>query len=371
MLQMSLVVAVLIISQKLTCAIHHWVPQATEYLRVETSTHSVKIRIPASSNHSCDILYVKKLSADPGYSNKCFQNNECRYVYSNQMTRECLSFDPYNIQNGAYVQIPNIETLVNGTYRTYFAQWGTWYDPVVSGETFNISNGRIEIKRDPHVTNIDGEDFFIFQTGNHTLVRLPRAATQDNSMLNVVAFVTNPNSKNMLFRRPCQNTWVTKLWVTGMWLKDIEFSTVPGEFNSPGTIRMKVGNNSANTPEDCADYLPDTMVEIISPEITPEKPKHLHHKSITKTVNLRVGQVLITVDWAQSLTKEGATNHLDFEVKHLGFAMLEIGGILGRDSHAFAFSKPKECSNNKVRSLLDFDEESSMPFASSIRATLK
>lgn len=347
-------------------------PPVADSLLAQVTSTTVQIQVPAGSNHSCDLVYVKKTGGTAGYTHSCYTANECRYSYVIGNSQACIPYMGEDVQTLQYVSIPNVEQLADGKYATYFARWGAWDAPSFAGREFEVESGVIEAKDDPHVTNMDGQKFDIYQTGNHTLVRMPRGSEGSDIMFDVVGLITRAPSKNASFAKRCWNTWITKIWMAGGWLEDtgpLEFFTGPGDFASPGTVMMRVGNNPVCTPESCARYVPHIMMQVITPRKALKRPARINQKVVTRKAKIRIGPVGILIRWAQTLSKDGPTNHLDIETQHLSYALVEVGGILGHDSHAFAATKPKECRTSKA-AFMDTGEMESWPSISTIHAVM-
>lgn len=348
--------------------------QSTVNLVMFVRAHRVWIKIPIDSNHSCDLLYVRKNGPGP-YNEACYEDNECRYVYTgNGLSYGCIPLSKRDIKVGLFVEIPNTESLKNGTYVALFARWGSWSTPVKVGNKFQITNSTVNLagaNGDPHVTNIDGQKFDILRTGTHTLVHMPRDASTNKTMLFITALVRRFLPNNTSVANRCWDTWITNIFVRGSWLENVpsmEFFTAPGPFNSPATIKMKVGNGSATSPDEARKSIPSYTMEVITPERTPVAPKRRHQKTITKTVLLHLGPVLVNITWAQTLAKMGYTNHLDIETKHLKYAMVDVGGILGKGDHSWASTKPEECMKRAKRAV---DLEDLSARQSTVRASME
>lgn len=324
--------------------------RSDENLTVSVDAGQIQITIPESSTHSCDLLYVHRESTQVGYTVSCYLRNECRYVYvGNGGVVGCVNSP--NPAPGVQLTIVNTGTLADGDYVACFSRWGSWGEPSLVGQTFQVKNGVVTgvIIGDPHVTNIKGEKFNVLQTGNHTLVHMPQGAATENTLFDVTALVTRAENQNL---NRCYESWIQKVWITGRWLEEIrmiEFYTVgDDEFNSPRTIRMRINNQPATSPENCSKQLAPFLFEVKRPKTHLVKPTRYHEEIVTRKAKVRVGLAVVEISWAYMLTKDGGNNHLNIATSHKKGEDIPIGGILGLDDHTWAASLPAECKKHKA-----------------------
>jgi len=149
---------------------------------------------------------------------------------------------------------------------------------------------------DPHMTNILGQRFDLVQPGDHTLLQIPRAASQSETLLRVAAQVRRVGAN-------CQDMYIVKVNVTGNW----------AEKSSSGSPRFEAG--------------------IAQHELD---GKWLHFGP----VDLKVAQ-------GKTL---GGTPYLNFFVRNLAKTNYRVGGLLGEDSHEHESTPSEKC--HRLMSLL-------------------
>jgi len=153
---------------------------------------------------------------------------------------------------------------------------------------------------DPHMTNILGQRFDLVQPGDHTLLQIPRAASQSETLLRVAAQVRRVGAN-------CQDMYIVKVNVTGNW----------AEKSSSGSPHFEAG--------------------IAQHELD---GKWLHFGP----VDLKVAQ-------GKTL---GGTPYLNFFVRNLAKTDYRVGGLLGEDSHDRESTPGEKCHH--VMSLLSQSE---------------
>jgi hypothetical protein len=234
----------------------------------------------------------------------------------------------------------------------------------------------IQVTGDPHVINVRGERFNIMQIGNHVLLELPRGSKSHQVHLRVDADVEQFGD--------CRTLYMQGLKVTGKWLespgfpRSLEFRAGGGNlsFGGPGIdaghALLRVGNITVSSLTEFSSLLPGALAEVSEARLParPNKPPHKRIRMLAvKLLFPRDVIVLVSFVRTHRSLGRGRVDHLDFAVLRLGAAALEVGGLLGLDSHAAAAAVPDECRGRKTESLLGigrevFDEDGNTDAAS-------
>jgi hypothetical protein len=146
---------------------------------------------------------------------------------------------------------------------------------------------------DPHLTNIAGEHFDIYQPGSLTLMHLPRHADSANTLLLVLADAMRMGSV-------C-SVYFQVVTISGLWT------------NQSSKIRFFA--SARGTPSG-------------TPSGTDNKQW------------MRFG----TVDLKVTRHKKGI-DYLNVHARNVGHTGYAVGGLLGSDNHAFVATRPRECTH--------------------------
>jgi len=146
---------------------------------------------------------------------------------------------------------------------------------------------------DPHMQNVLGQRFDLMQQGRHTLVRIPRGSSQEDSLLSVGAQVSRVGAS-------CQDMYIMEVNVTGAWM----------EQTGSGNLHFEAG--------------------VKRPQI---EGKWLPFGPVGYTVDLKV---------VQGKTKTNDP-YLNFFVRKLVKVGRHVGGLLGEDSHELAAMPSLRC----------------------------
>jgi hypothetical protein len=151
---------------------------------------------------------------------------------------------------------------------------------------------------DPHMANMRGERFDIMQAGAHVLVRIPRGAVAETSLLAAEAYAERSGLA-------CTELYFKALNLTGKWADELNRGGFQFFANAPNTHSR-------------AGWL------------------HIKH-------------VDVKVRWGR--TGEGV-EYLNLFFRHLGRAGFPVGGLLGEDDHSHAATPTPHCA--RTMSLLAF-----------------
>jgi len=141
---------------------------------------------------------------------------------------------------------------------------------------------------DPHLQNVHGERFDLMKAGKHNLVSIPRGGRAENTLLSVEAVAQKLGGQ-------CDDIYFTEINITGSWAYEKQY----GGYHFV----------SQSVAQDSGKWIALGMVEL-------------------KVVNGRT---------------ETGTQYLNFIIKHLGRAGLEVGGLLGEDDHEAVSTPPTTC----------------------------
>jgi len=144
------------------------------------------------------------------------------------------------------------------------------------------------------MTNILGQRFDLVQPGDHTLVQIPRAASQSETLFRVAAHVRRVGTN-------CQDMYIVKVNVTGKWPE--KSSSGPPHFDAG------IAQNGLDG-------------------------KWLHF-----------GLVAIKVAQGKTL---GGTPYLNFFVRNLAKTDYRVGGLLGEDSHERESTPSAKCRRDHL-----------------------
>ena len=161
---------------------------------------------------------------------------------------------------------------------------------------------------DPHLSNMRGEQFDIYQSGMATLLHLPRQANPENTLLLVEA-----DARRM--GNDCEVYFQT-VTMSGIWTNrssPIKFLAVP--HGTPPGMKWK------------------------------------------EWVRFGVFQIKV-------VHRKKNIDYLNFYAKMVGRTGYDIGGLLGSDDHAAAARRPRECSRRHRATLMEMDRPQSFAEAS-------
>jgi len=156
---------------------------------------------------------------------------------------------------------------------------------------------------DPHLQNVHGERFDLFQAGKHVLISIPRGKSAEKALLLVQAKARHLGGQ-------CADMYFQELNITGSW----------AEANKAGGYHYSASQRDVETPAWLAFGSSPRQVEL--------KVVHGHTLS--------------------------GTRYLNVYVKHLGRTGFAVGGLLGEDDHEDVSIAPASCAQRM--SLLDTAE---------------
>jgi len=226
-----------------------------------------------------------------------------------------------------------------------------------------LSSSPIQVTGDPHVINVRGERFNIMQIGSHVLMELPRGSKLHQVHLRVDADVEQFGD--------CRTLYMQGLQVTGKWLESpglpgsLEFRARGGNlsFGGPGIdaghALLRAGNTTVSSLVEFSSLLPSALAEVSEARLPtrPNKPPGKRIRTLAVKLLFPKG-VTVLVSFVRTHRSQGGhVDHLDFAVLRLGAAGLEVGGLLGLDSHRAAATVPDECRGRKTESLLGIGRE--------------
>jgi hypothetical protein len=146
---------------------------------------------------------------------------------------------------------------------------------------------------DPHLVNIHGQRFDIFQEGMHVLLRIPKGAVS-KVFLNVVAEARHSGAA-------CSDLYFKALNVTGKWVEAVHHGSLQYFASMPGSEASKTW--------------------------------------------MQFGSVGLKVRWGH--TGDG-TEYLNLFVRNLGKAGYPVGGLLGEDDHVAIATPPERCKHSVI-----------------------
>lgn len=180
---------------------------------------------------------------------------------------------------------------------------------------------------DPHLRNMQGEDFDVMQEGNMLLVETPR-----HSSPSTLDFALRANIER-LGAAPCGPTYITSVDIEGRWVGD-SIHIKAGKYEQTPkvqdrhafAIRLLEGEwcSHAKYADDYGGYL-----ELSSGAVVQTKDRAFVLK--VKGLNIVVSQ------------PKRPRVFLDVQIKGLETLQGEIGGLLGIDDHSEAEALPAEC----------------------------
>jgi len=201
---------------------------------------------------------------------------------------------------------------------------------------------------DPHVTNVDGDRFNIVRAGVHELLRLPRRAQSidydGDPLLDVTAGIEWNNGD-------CNDPYVKEVGLSGWWLRSagsLRFRTRGAAPGSDGAAAVEINGSRVGLEELGRDQRVAGFLDASVPGSRHIGPQHKIQRARFLTVQLRLpAGITLKVDWVNRIVPGSTMNHLNFAATDLRkFAeatRMDIGGLLGRDGHAWAASAPEVC----------------------------
>jgi len=145
---------------------------------------------------------------------------------------------------------------------------------------------------DPHLTNMYGERFDLYQTGKNVLLQIPRWSTGGDALLRLEADATRMGDL-------CADVYFQMVVISGAWT------------NTTEEMRFFANGDTLGLP--------------------------------SRMNWARFGKVSLKV--VHGKTKEG-TDYLNVFAKNLARAGLPVGGLLGIDDHTAASTQPSECTRS-------------------------
>jgi len=202
--------------------------------------------------------------------------------------------------SGKYECLSQSGTTISGShYTSWLAYWGTIEYRLISSDSSCPTPSptpsptpvpdMVSGVGDPHLTNIAGEHFDIYQPGNLTLIRLPQHADSASTLLLVEADARRMGGV-------C-SVYFQVVVISGLWT------------NQSSTIRFLASAHGTPIGTD-------------------------------NKLWMRFG----TVDLKVTRHKKGI-EYLNVHARNVGHTGYAVGGLLGSDSHAFVATRPRECAH--------------------------
>jgi hypothetical protein len=206
------------------------------------------------------------------------------------------------------------------------------------------------------VTNVDGEKFNIVRSGWHELLRLPRrqtlrldSAAEEVPLLDVFARVEES-------AWDCEDAYVKEVRLSGSWPSltggALVFRTRGASPSSDGAIELEANGTRVDWKALAGDRRAAGPLEVLA-------PRHFHsegaaggkiHRVRFLTARLKLPAATLRIDWVNRAVPDSTLNHLNFVASDLRRFLdgtgMDIGGLLGRDSHSWASTVPPECAPN-------------------------
>jgi len=184
------------------------------------------------------------------------------------------------------------------------------------------SPGSVHAVGDPHLVNIYGQRFDIYQPGAHVLLQVPRGAARNTTKLHVRAYAKQMGAL-------CEELYFQTLNVTGRWVEDeLLHSQAIGSTASSLEAVLGVDGKTAGG-------------------------LHFSAESAGKgqrTPWLYFGGVGLKVVWGHT---GGGISYLNVLLKHVGQVGVPVGGLLGADDHTSVSTRGPNCRHpvalDKVR----------------------
>jgi len=217
--------------------------------------------------------------------------------------------------------------------------------------------GGASLHGDPHVQNMAGKRFDIFQEGPVQLLRLPRKA-EETPLLSVVGTMFRGSGGACYL-------WMRELEVKGTWagaLSPLRLAT-DGSARKPGAIQIHVGSQDEDVgPQELARRAPAVVNVTASTTLASWRRKYR-----MLAMSLRFDKVRLWVEWNHRKRVDDATSFLNLGIEGLAEASVEVqgevGGALGKDNWRQFSKKPASCGSRAAsllsagRSLVrDFEE---------------
>jgi len=202
------------------------------------------------------------------------------------------------------------------------------------------------------VTNVDGEKFNIVRSGWHELLRLPRrqelrfgSAAEEDPLLDVFARVEGS-------AWDCEDAYVKEVRLSGSWLNltgALAFRTRGDSPGSEGAIVLKANGTRIDWKALAGDHWAAGPLEVLA-------PGHFHSEGADGkirrvqflTARLRLPAATLRIDWVNRAVPGSTLNHLNFgafDLRRFWKGMdMDIGGLLGRDSHSWASTVSPGCA---------------------------
>lgn len=278
-----------------------------------------------------------------------------------------FSGPPWN--NNKYCTSGNIVSVLDANCRQrcasdtrckYYSFWpdSNWCHTSTSCTTVDTQNLQIKVYEkldsppggsgDPHVVNVNGEHFEVFQLGEHTLVHHPRFAPVNETLLDVKVTIAPCNYD--LFTWNCNSRFIETVNVSGSLIGEknsVHFFA--GKLTEPMellTVRTGDGNQWHHER--------GLQFDLHSSKYGPVRMTATTGKTGTG-LKLHVGDAAtIFVQSKQNKFKNSGNKDvhwLDVTVRGLQNLGGEIGGLLGLDDHTKASAIPAECIGLKKKML--------------------
>jgi len=199
---------------------------------------------------------------------------------------------------------------------------------------------------DPHVVNVRGQHFEVFQLGEHTLVHLPRSAPANETLLDVKVKIAPCNHD--LFSWNCKSRFIEDVNISGSLIgekKSVHFSA--------GKLIEKQEILTARSGDGKLwHHKHDLHFDLHSSKYGPVRMTATTGKAGTG-MKLHLGDAAtIFIQSKQSKFKNAGkkdVHWLDVSVRGLQNLGGDIGGLLGLDDHTKAAAVPEECTGLKEK----------------------
>lgn len=172
---------------------------------------------------------------------------------------------------------------------------------------------------DPHLTDLAGDKFDLYNAGSHDLVVIPQGASPKDAKLIVSGEVEQ-------FGQRKNDLWIRTLNIRGKWVKggSYSFKTNNAPFGNKATVLVRKGKH---TPWVTVDALKDRNLAIVS-DLDDTAPTADFSESVARKAEIKAGPVRVQISWATAQKNGDDVNHLDVHMKGLGFVEDSVGGLL-------------------------------------------
>lgn len=186
------------------------------------------------------------------------------------------------------------------------------------GCTTTTTTANVGAEDDPHMTDVSGDKFDLYNAGRQTFLVIPEGASKADADLLIRGSVKQHGERQ-------NDLWIRNLAISGKWVPggSYHFKTQDGEFNDPATQLMRRSNTDAWTNLDDVD---DASLVMTSSD---EKvaPTADFEEKVTRKVVLATGSLKVHVDFGTAQKEGNDVNHLDLHVEGLA-SIQNAGGLL-------------------------------------------